>query len=151
MLFRSVARESVTLLKNSNNILPLSKEVRSIAVIGPNADNVYNQLGDYTAPQDFDEVSTVLKGIKDAVSPNTIVEYRKGCAIRDTTNNNIDDAIEIANNSDVIILVLGGSSARDFKTEYIDTGAAQVNSNGSDIISDMESGEGYDRDRKSVV
>lgn len=142
---RRVARESVTLLKNSNNILPLSKEVRSIAVIGPNADNVYNQLGDYTAPQDFDEVSTVLKGIKDAVSPNTIVEYRKGCAIRDTTNNNIDEAVEIANNSDVIILVLGGSSARDFKTEYIDTGAAQVNSNGSDIISDMESGEGYDR------
>jgi beta-glucosidase len=51
-LARRVAQESVTLLKNSNNILPLSKGLRRIAVIGPNADNVYNMLGDYTAPQE---------------------------------------------------------------------------------------------------
>lgn len=46
-----VAREAITLLKNDNNILPLSKGVKRIAVIGPNAANIYNQLGDYTAPQ----------------------------------------------------------------------------------------------------
>lgn len=142
---RKVAQESVVLLKNKNNILPLSKEVKSIAIIGPNADNGYNQLGDYTAPQNLDEVSTLLRGVKEAVSPNTIVRYAKGCAIRDTTEYNIDEAVEITKNSDVTILVLGGSSARDFKTEYIDTGAAQVSSSKSDIISDMESGEGYDR------
>jgi beta-glucosidase len=67
------------LLKN-NGILPLSKNLKSISVIGPNADNVYNQLGDYTAPQDTNQVITVLKGIKRAVSPTTIVRYTKGCA-----------------------------------------------------------------------
>lgn len=144
-LAREVARESIVLLKNKNNLLPLSKEIGSIAVIGPNADNVYNQLGDYTAPQHLDEINTVLKGIKEVVSPNTIVRYAKGCAIRDTTEHNIGEAVEIAKNSDAVVLVLGGSSARDFKTEYINTGAAQVSSNESDMISDMESGEGYDR------
>lgn len=142
---RKVARESIVLLKNSNNILPLSKEIASIAVIGPNADNIYNQLGDYTAPQHLDKVSTILKGIKAAVSPSTVVRYAKGCAIRDTTEHNINEAVEIAKISDAVVLVLGGSSARDFKTEYIDTGAAQVNSNESELIPDMESGEGYDR------
>ncbi len=140
-----VARESIVLLKNDNNILPLSKNIGSIAVIGPNADNVYNQLGDYTAPQSLERISTVLKGIKEVVSPNTVVRYAKGCAIRDTTEHNIGEAIEIAKSSDVTILVLGGSSARDFKTEYIDSGAAQVSSDKSDITPDMDSGEGYDR------
>ncbi|MFY9598564.1 MAG: glycoside hydrolase family 3 C-terminal domain-containing protein, partial [Dysgonamonadaceae bacterium] len=78
-LAKEVAKQSIVLLKN-NGILPLSKNLKSISVIGPNADNVYNQLGDYTAPQDTNQVITVLKGIKRAVSPTTIVRYTKGCA-----------------------------------------------------------------------
>ncbi|MDE6645011.1 MAG: glycoside hydrolase family 3 C-terminal domain-containing protein, partial [Muribaculaceae bacterium] len=50
---REVARQSITLLKN-DGVLPLSRDISSIAVIGPNADTQYNQLGDYTAPQDSD-------------------------------------------------------------------------------------------------
>ena len=140
-----VAEESVVLLKNKNNLLPLSKEIKSIAVIGPNADNMYNQLGDYTAPQDPDNVVTVLKGIKQAVSDKTTIHYVKGCAIRDTTQNNIQESVDAALKSDITVLVLGGSSARDFKTEYISTGAAQVSSNKNEMVSDMESGEGFDR------
>ena len=143
-LAREVGRQGVVLLKN-DNVLPLSKEVGSIAVIGPNADNMYNQLGDYTAPQDRAEIATVLDGIKRAVSARTIVRYAKGCAIRDTTKSDIDEAVAIAHQSDVIVLVVGGSSARDFKTEYIETGAATVGDSQDEVLSDMESGEGYDR------
>ena len=46
-----VTEEGAVLLKNDNNVLPLNKEIKSIAVIGPNANTPYNMLGDYTAPQ----------------------------------------------------------------------------------------------------
>lgn len=142
---REVARQGIVLLKNNDGLLPLSKEIGSIAVIGPNADNIYNQLGDYTAPQERSNIVTVLDGIKKAVNPRTVVRYAKGCAIRDTTQSDIEAAVRIARRSDVILLVVGGSSARDFKTEYIETGAATVNNNPDEILPDMESGEGYDR------
>lgn len=137
-----VARESLTLLENKKSLLPLSRNLQRIAIIGPNADNIYNQLGDYTAPQEENKIVTVLKGIRNKVSPATRVDYVKGCAIRDTTVHNIPEAVQLARNSDVVILVLGGSSARDFRTEYESTGAASVR---SETISDMENGEGYDR------
>ncbi|MDL2255963.1 glycoside hydrolase family 3 C-terminal domain-containing protein [Parabacteroides sp. OttesenSCG-928-K15] len=137
---RKVAQESLVLLENKEHILPLAKDLK-IAVIGPNADNMYNMLGDYTAPQEEGSVITVLKGIQQKIGKNK-VEYVKGCAIRDTTNLNIDEAVIAARRSDVIIAVVGGSSARDFKTKYIDTGAAVVS---EESISDMESGEGFDR------
>lgn len=143
-LAREVARESIILLKNEQQLLPLKKNVKSIAVIGPNADNIYNQLGDYTAPQQADNVVTVLEGIKAKVSANTRVTYVRGCAIRDTSNVNIGEAVEAARHADVAVVVLGGSSARDFKTEYEETGAARVSSSAK-VISDIESGEGFDR------
>ena len=141
---REVAREGVVLLKN-DGILPLSKEVKSIAVIGPNADTQYNQLGDYTAPQDDKFIITPLEGIQAAVSKNTKVTYVKGCAIRDVTMSNIPAAVEAAKASDVVVLVVGGSSARDFKTKYIATGAATVSNEKDQVLIDMDCGEGYDR------
>ena len=119
-LAREVAREGIVLLNNNNNILPLKDNIGSIAVIGPNADNIYNQLGDYTAPQERENIITVLDGIKNRVSSNTIVRYAKGCNIRDTSESDIEEAVKVANQSDIILLVIGGSSARDFKTEYIE-------------------------------
>lgn len=142
-LAREVARKGITLLKN-DGVLPLSKQIGSIAVIGPNADMMYNQLGDYTAPQHPDDIITPLKGIRAAVSKSTKVLYSKGCAVRDTTQSNIAEAVEVAKAADVTILVVGGSSARDFKTEYIETGAAKVSEN-AQLVSDMDCGEGFDR------
>ena len=146
-LARKIAQSSITLLKNENSILPLSKMINKVAVIGPNADNRYNMLGDYTAPQEDSNVKTVLDGILTKLSPFR-VEYVRGCAIRDTTVNEIEQAIKAARRSEVVIVVVGGSSARDFKTSYKETGAA-VAEEGS--VSDMECGEGFDRASLSLL
>ena len=141
------ALASITLLKN-NGILPLKKASAQksgmkILVVGPNADNPYNQLGDYTAPQADDNVTTVLEGLREKQLP---IEYVKGCAIRDTTESNIAEAVKAAENADVIIAVVGGSSARDFKTSYKETGAANTQfSSPNTQIPDMDCGEGFDR------
>ena len=140
------AQQSIVLLEN-NGILPLKKELKNIAVIGPNADNHYNQLGDYTAPQKDEDVKTVLDGVRAKV-PNANVKYVKGCAIRDTTNTNIAEAVAIAKNADIAIVVVGGSSARDFKTEYLETGAAIASKN---TLSDIECGEGFDRSNLDLL
>ncbi|MBR6016060.1 MAG: glycoside hydrolase family 3 C-terminal domain-containing protein [Prevotella sp.] len=164
------ALASITLLKN-NGILPLKKASAQksgmkILVVGPNADNPYNQLGDYTAPQADDNVTTVLEGLREKLSIvnqrslaegkrsstkvksncQLSIEYVKGCAIRDTTESNIAEAVKAAENADVIIAVVGGSSARDFKTSYKETGAANTQtSSPNNQIPDMDCGEGFDR------
>lgn len=136
---RKAARESVTLLEN-NGILPLRKNMK-VAVIGPNADNMYNQLGDYTAPQERSNVITMLDGIKAKIGESNVI-YAKGCAVRDNAVTGIPAAVFAAMRADVTVVVVGGSSARDFKTKYIDTGAAVVDDK---TVSDMEAGEGFDR------
>ena len=135
-----VAREVITLLKNQNHVLPLSK-TQKVLVCGPNADNVYNMLGDYTAPQEDGNVKTILAGIRSKL-PASQVTYVKGCAVRDTTASNIAEAVAAAKQADVIVVAVGGSSARDFKTSYKETGAAVTDSK---TISDMDCGEGFDR------
>ncbi|WP_321332581.1 glycoside hydrolase family 3 N-terminal domain-containing protein [uncultured Bacteroides sp.] len=140
-LARKCAQNLITLLKNENKILPLSPSIGKVAVIGPNADNIYNMLGDYTAPQVPGSVVTVLDGIVRKIGVSH-VQYVKGCAIRDTTYNGIREAVKVAESSDVVVAVVGGSSARDFETNYKETGAAVTNTS---LVSDMECGEGFDR------
>jgi len=137
-LAKQVALESAVLLKN-DGVLPFGDNIKKVAVIGPNADNMYNQLGDYTAPQAPDRIVTMLEGIREKGRAEVL--YAKGCAIRDEADANIDEAVKTAQTADVVVLVVGGSSARDFKTSYEETGAAIVNNH----ISDMDCGEGYDR------
>jgi beta-glucosidase len=137
-LAKQVALESAVLLKN-DGVLPFGKNIKKVAVIGPNADNMYNQLGDYTAPQAPDRIVTMLEGIQEKDRAEVI--YAKGCAVRDENDANVDEAVKVAKAADVVVLVVGGSSARDFKTSYEETGAAIVN----ESISDMDCGEGYDR------
>lgn len=140
------AMASVTMLKNDNNTLPLAKTAH-VAVIGPNADNRYNQLGDYTSPQDDGNVKTVLDGIRQKIGTAN-VEYVKGCAVRDTTESDIKAAVKAAERADVIVVCVGGSSARDFKTSYKDTGAAVADAS---VVSDMDCGEGFDRATLSLL
>ena len=135
-----VAEEGTVLLKN-DGVLPLSRSLGRIAVIGPNADTPYNQLGDYTAPQAREAIHTVLDGVKAAAGDKTEVVYAKGCAVRDTTTADIPAAVRAAESADAVVLVVGGSSARDFRTKYIATGAAIA----SKEVLDMDCGEGFDR------
>jgi beta-glucosidase len=101
------ASEGIVLLKNENNILPLEKNIKKIAVIGPNADNEINQLGDYTAKVILQDIVTILDGIKSGVSTNTTVEYVEGCHVTGTDYNEISNARKAAEAADAAIVVLG--------------------------------------------
>ncbi|HPR97247.1 MAG TPA: glycoside hydrolase family 3 N-terminal domain-containing protein [Thermotogota bacterium] len=129
------AEKSFVLLKN-DGLLPLAKEIRSIAVIGPNAADGRNQLGDYSTPAhieslgdmkeqdhfnspvpDFDDFSysvdrvvNVLQGIRSEVSEDTEVLYAKGCHVIDETDSDIEDAVRIAGKADCVVLCLGDKS-----------------------------------------
>jgi beta-glucosidase len=141
LLARQIAAESIVLLRNQDSLLPLSKRIRAIAVIGPNADNPENQLGDYTAPQPAGSIVTVLGGIRNAVSPETVVRYAQGCSVRGVSTAGFADALAAVRQSDVAIVVLGGSSTRSYGGGFDSTGAGRVDS----PLGEQESGEGFDR------
>ncbi len=156
-LARKVAAEGIVLLKNEDGILPLERSAftslsaKKIAVIGPNADAPYNQLGDYTSPQPAGAIATVLDGVRTALGEqpggdlaDSQVLYAPGCRIRGESREGFPAALAKAEQADTIILVLGGSSARDFGEGTIDlqTGASVVTENS---WNDMECGEGIDR------
>lgn len=107
------AREGIVLLKNENDLLPLSKSAKAIAVIGPNADSSANLFGDY-APQVVPQhVKTILDAIKAGVSPGTQVVYAKGCAVNDGDKSGFPAAIEAARHSSVAIVVMGEQARRE--------------------------------------
>ena len=109
-LAREIAAESVILLKNDNNLLPLNIEkMKSIAVIGPNADQV--QFGDYSCTKSNDAGVTVLEGIKRVAGKNIQVRYTRGCSITGFEKDGFVEAVEIAEKSDVVVLVIGGTSS----------------------------------------
>ena len=84
-LARKAAQESIVLLKNDNNILPLKKEIKTIAVIGPNADNFESLIGNYNGiPKD---PVTILKGITNKLTPGTRVIYAEGSDLADGIHN----------------------------------------------------------------
>ena len=122
-LAAEAARRSIVLLKNQNNILPLDRsKLKSVAVIGPNASKAH--LGGYTDPKPPRTVS-VLEGVKKKLEPAVKVNYAEGVKITkeggnwfgDTATLNdevsdrrlIDEAVQTANSSDAVILVIGGN------------------------------------------
>ncbi|PAD75260.1 glycoside hydrolase family 3 N-terminal domain-containing protein [Paenibacillus campinasensis] len=150
-LAKKVADESIILLKNDAHTLPLSKEIGSIAVIGPNADAPYNQLGDYTSPQPKGAIVTVLEGIRAKLGGEAErVLYAPGCRIKGDSREGFPLALECAAKADAVVMVIGGSSARDFGEGTIDlkTGASVVT---DDLWNDMECGEGIDRSTLNLL
>jgi beta-glucosidase len=100
-------REGIVLLKNEKNLLPLSKNLKSVAVIGPNADNVLNQLGDYSPMKVPQHVTTVIEGIRASISPKTKVTQARGCGITGTDKSGFAEAIRASKGADVAIVVVG--------------------------------------------
>jgi beta-glucosidase len=84
-LSRQAARKSIVLLKNENNILPLSKTIKTIAVIGPNADNFESLVGNYNGIAK--DPVTVLKGITNKLYPDTRIIYAEGSDLADGVHN----------------------------------------------------------------
>ncbi|HZL76206.1 MAG TPA: glycoside hydrolase family 3 C-terminal domain-containing protein, partial [Bacteroidales bacterium] len=84
-LSREAERKSIVLLKNENNILPLSKNIRTIAVIGPNADNFESLIGNYNGiPKD---PVTILRGINNKLTPDTKIVYAEGSDLAEGIHN----------------------------------------------------------------
>ncbi|MCS7222076.1 MAG: glycoside hydrolase family 3 N-terminal domain-containing protein [Anaerolineae bacterium] len=135
MLARRIAQKSIVLLKNEGSLLPLKKDLASIAVIGPNADSIRNMLGDYAypahieimewmrrgaietpAPSEMDlsdiyvPMTSVLEGIRGKISPQTRLFYAKGCEVTGESKEGFAEAIEIAKKSEVAVLVVGDKS-----------------------------------------
>jgi beta-glucosidase len=136
-LARQIAEQSIVLLKNDNNVLPLNKNVKSIAVIGPNANEARHLFGDYSHPAHIETLlehkpelatllrcdpkskgivpgsvhaPTILEAIRERVSPETRVLYAPGCAINDTDRSGFAQAIQAAQAADVVVLVVGDKS-----------------------------------------
>jgi beta-glucosidase len=104
---RDVARKSIVLLKNANQVLPLSKNLKQLAVIGPLADARRDMIGSWSAAGDWKKAVTILEGIKGAVGSRTRITYAKGCNINDDSTKYFADALKIARQSDAIVLAVG--------------------------------------------
>jgi beta-glucosidase len=112
-LAREVAKKTLVLLKNEANILPLDKsKLKSIAVIGPNANTHEALIGNYFGTAS--KYVTVLEGIQNAVSPDTRVYYTQGCHLyRDkigglsAVKDGFSEAVSIAERADVVVMCMG--------------------------------------------
>ncbi|MFD0062204.1 glycoside hydrolase family 3 N-terminal domain-containing protein [Streptomyces sp. NPDC056690] len=140
-LSERVARESIVLLEHDGATLPISPSLRRIAVVGPGADSVPGQIGDYTAPQRPGSGVTVLDGIRAGAAPGSEVAYARGCELVGGDLSGVPEAVALAASADVAVLVLGGSSARETDTRFEANGAAVVAS-GNPV--GMTCGEGVD-------
>jgi beta-glucosidase len=122
------ARSGIVLLKNGRDLLPLRKDLREIAVIGPNADDPRNQLGDYTAQVVLQDVETVLEGLRAKVGPGTTVNHVKGCDVIGERTDEIAMAAAAAKTADVAVVVLG-------ENEWQAPGKTGTNGEGFDVAS----------------
>jgi beta-glucosidase len=107
---REAAARSLVLLRNEGHVLPLSKNLKSVAIIGPLADSQKDVIGSWTGDGKPEDAITLLAGIKSKVSPNTTVSYAKGCEINDDSTSGFDEAVRIARESEVVIVAVGESA-----------------------------------------
>ncbi len=106
-LARDVAAKSIVLLKNKNNILPLSKNINRLFITGPNAANVNTLLANYNGLSP--NMVTPLEGITTKVSNGTMIRFNKGVGLI-SDNNRMDWSASLAGSSDVTIAVMGISA-----------------------------------------
>jgi beta-glucosidase len=104
---RIAAREGIVLLKNANKTLPLRKDLRTIAVIGPLADDARSALGNWAADGKPAEAVSALAGIRAAVGPSTRVTHVRGAPVDTADTTGFALARTAARQADAIVLVLG--------------------------------------------
>lgn len=123
------------LLKN-DGLLPLAQTPARIAVIGPNGDDVDSMLGDYVPPLLPGTGTTVAAGLRE-LAPDADVRIERGCDVTAPIEGGLERATRLAAESDLVVLVLGGTSERGYDDAFEDNGAAA----GAAIAT---SGEGFD-------
>jgi beta-glucosidase len=133
-LAKKIAQKSIVLLKNNRKLLPVKKNIASIAVIGPNANESRNIIGDYAYPchieslietkknneafntpipdkldmiDNFVPIKSILEGIKEKVGSDTIIYYEKGCDVIGIRRDGFDKAVDIAKKSKLAVVVVG--------------------------------------------
>lgn len=104
---RDVARKSLVLLKNENRVLPLAKDLRSIAVIGPLADSKQDMLGNWHAAGNADDCVTLIEGIRAQAGAGTRILHAKGCEASGDDLSGFAEAIQLAKDADVIVVAMG--------------------------------------------
>ena len=119
------ALQSMVLLKNDHQVLPLSKNIKKIALIGPSCEDVQSQLGDwsfgtreyperptldYHPEYDTSSIVTILEGIRQRAGKDMEVVYEKGCDLLDENKQNIAAAVKSAQESDVVVAVIGDTN-----------------------------------------
>jgi beta-glucosidase len=105
-----VAKKSIVLLKNENNILPLSKDIKRLAVIGPLANNKEDMNGSWSFFGEAQHPVSILEGIKGKVSPATKISFAEGCNLYDNETGKFAEAVRMAKEADVVVMVLGESA-----------------------------------------
>src|SRR5688572_24058001 len=106
-LAREVAARSIVLLKNDRNVLPVVKNVKSIAVIGPLADDRRAPLGWWAGDGREENTITPLAGIKAKVSPETMVLYAKGSEVTGDSTAGFEQAVGIAKQAEIAVVFVG--------------------------------------------
>lgn len=114
---RDIAKRSIVLLKNEKQLLPLSKQIKSIALIGPFVKNKSANLGfwSYDWPDDSTRITSLWDGVKKKLNDDTKIIYAMGCDIADTSRSGFAEAIEAASQAEVVIMSVG--EARDMSGE----------------------------------
>jgi beta-glucosidase len=104
---REVAADSMVLLKNDGPLLPISSGVRSLAVVGPLADDGADQIGPWSGTGRGEESTTILAGIRARAGSSVKVTYAKGCDVDGTSASGFAEAVAAAREADAVIAVLG--------------------------------------------
>jgi len=125
------AREGIVLLKNENRVLPLSRDLKSIAVIGPDADDALSQLGDYRAHMVLQPVVTILDGIRQRAGSQMKVLYAKGCNVMGSDKSGFEDAVRAAKGADLAVVVVGEHFGHEGETRE----DRSTDGEGSDVAS----------------
>lgn len=113
---KALAEHSLVLLKNEAELLPLDPaKPRKLALLGPNGDSIYNQLGDYTPPVRPGTGVTVRQGLSNLIREQALpvrLQYHPGCAMFGHDEPLLEEAVALAAGSDAVIAVVGGTSSR---------------------------------------
>ncbi len=107
---RELAARSMVLLKNERETLPINKSLRTIAVVGPLADDQVAILGSWTGDGQTKDAVSLLAGIKSKVSPQTMVLYAKGCDVPCQTTEGFEEVVKASRGADFTILAIGESA-----------------------------------------